>query len=145
MAAAAAATGSRVAHFTVTLTDDTLIPSVRAYMVLAALGEHGELVGAVPHQDDVESFDGRVVQAWLVSEHEDEAALTTDKGVPDVAAVVAAELAAPAPPLRRPPPRAPPGRPPPRRRRSRSWPSLSPGPRPSRSPRASRSRPARPP
>src|SRR3954451_11249654 len=92
MAAAAAATGSRVAHFTVKLTDDTLMPSVRAYMVLAALGEHGELVGAVPHQDDVESFDGRVVQAWLVSEHEDDAVLATVKGVPDVADAAVAEL-----------------------------------------------------
>ena len=92
LAAAAAATGTRVVHLTVTLSDDTLMPSVRAYMVLAALGEHGELVAAAPHHDDVESFDGRVVEAWLVSEHEDEAVLTTVRAVPDVAGAVAAEF-----------------------------------------------------
>src|SRR4051794_41362036 len=92
MAAAAAATGARVAQFTVTLSDDTLMPSVRAYMVLAALGEHGELTASAPRHDDVESFDGRVVEAWLVSEHEDEAVLTTVKAVPDVAGAAAAEF-----------------------------------------------------
>jgi two-component system chemotaxis sensor kinase CheA len=92
IAAAAAATGARVVHVTATLSDDTLMPSVRAYMVLAALGEHGELAASAPHHDDVESFDGRVVEAWLVSEHEDEAVLATVKGVPDVADAVAAEL-----------------------------------------------------
>jgi two-component system chemotaxis sensor kinase CheA len=97
LAAAAAATGTRVVHLTVKLSDDTLMPSVRAYMVLAALGEHGELAASVPHHDDVESFDGRVVEAWLSSEHEDEAVLTTLRAVPDVADAMAAELAATAP------------------------------------------------
>jgi two-component system chemotaxis sensor kinase CheA len=97
LAAAAAATGTRVVRLTVTLSDDTLMPSVRAYMVLAALGEHGELAASVPHHDDVESFDGRVVEAWLASEHENEAILATVKAVPDVADAAAAELdAAPA-------------------------------------------------
>jgi two-component system chemotaxis sensor kinase CheA len=92
LAAAASATGTRVVHLTVNLSDDTLMPSVRAYMVLAALGEHGELAASVPHHDDVESFDGRVVQAWLASAHEDEAVLTTLRAVPDVAGATAAEF-----------------------------------------------------
>jgi two-component system chemotaxis sensor kinase CheA len=99
LAAAAAATGTRVVHLTVTLSDDTLMPSVRAYMVLAALGEHGELAASVPHHDAVESFDGRVVQAWLSSEHEDEAVLTTVRAVPDVADATAADLEVPAEPV----------------------------------------------
>jgi two-component system, chemotaxis family, sensor kinase CheA len=104
LAAAAAATGTRVVHVTVTLSDDTLMPSVRAYMVLAALGEHGEMAASIPHHDDVESFDGRVVQAWLASDHEDEAVLATVKGVPDVAEAVAAELDAEAAPAEEPAP-----------------------------------------
>ena len=92
LAAAAAATGTRVVHLTVELSDDTLMPAVRAYMVLAALGEHGELAASVPHHDEVESFDGRVVEAWLSSEHEDEAVLATLRAVPDVAGATAAEL-----------------------------------------------------
>jgi two-component system chemotaxis sensor kinase CheA len=61
-------------------------------MVLAALAEHGELAGSVPHHDDVDSFDGRVVEAWLVSEHEDVAVLATVRAVPDVADAAAAAL-----------------------------------------------------
>ena len=53
------AAGARVVHVSATLTEDTLMPSVRAYMVLAAIAEHGELVASVPHHDDVEGFDGR--------------------------------------------------------------------------------------
>jgi two-component system, chemotaxis family, sensor kinase CheA len=94
LAAAASATGTRVVHVTVTLSEETLMPSVRAYMVLAALGEHGELVGSAPHHDDIESFDGRVVEAWLASDHEDDAVLRTVSAVPDVASATAAELEA---------------------------------------------------
>ena len=96
MAAAAVAAGARVVHVVATLTEDTLMPAVRAYMVLAALAEHGELVASAPHHDDVVGFDGREVQAWLASDHEDEAVLATVRGVADVADAVVAELAAPA-------------------------------------------------
>ena len=96
MAAAAVAAGARVVHVVATLTDDTLMPAVRAYMVLAAVAEHGELVASAPHHDDVEGFDGREVEAWLATDHEDEAVLATVSGVADVAGAVATELAAPA-------------------------------------------------
>jgi len=92
MAAAAVAAGARVVHVSATLTEDTLMPSVRAYMVLAAIAEHGELVASVPHHDDVEGFDGREIEAWLACEHEDDALISTVTGVPDVAAATAAEL-----------------------------------------------------
>jgi len=72
------------------------MPAVRAYMVLAAVVEHGELVASAPHHDDVEGFDGREVQAWLASDHEDEAVLATVRGVADVADAVVTEMAAPA-------------------------------------------------
>ncbi|MEY2535646.1 MAG: two-component system, chemotaxis family, sensor kinase CheA, partial [bacterium] len=90
----AAAAGRRVVHLTVRLSDDSLMPSVRAYMVLAALAEHGDVVGSVPHGDDLEGFDGRVVEAWVASEHEDEAVLASARAVPDVAEVTAADPAA---------------------------------------------------
>ncbi len=85
-AAAAVAAGARVVHVSATLTEDTLMPSVRAYMVLAAIAEHGELVASVPHHDDVEGFDGREIEAWLACDHEDDALIATVTGVPDVAA-----------------------------------------------------------
>jgi len=96
MAAAAVAAGARVVHVVATLTEDTLMPAVRAYMVLAAVAGHGELVASAPHHDDVEGFDGREVQAWLASDHEDEAVLATVRGVADVADAVVTEMAAPA-------------------------------------------------
>jgi two-component system chemotaxis sensor kinase CheA len=99
LAAAAAATGTRVVHVVATLADATLMPSVRAYMALAALAEHGELVGSVPHHDDVETFDGSVVEAWIATEHEDDAVLASVSRVADVAAATAAELEAPAEPV----------------------------------------------
>jgi len=97
MAAAAVAAGARVVHVSATLTEDALMPSVRAYMVLAAIAEHGELVASVPHHDDVEGFDGREIEAWLACDHENGALIAIVTGVPDVASAAAAELAAPAP------------------------------------------------
>src|SRR6185436_4181516 len=95
-AAAPAAAGARVVHVAATLTEDTLMPSVRAYMVLAAIAEHGELVASVPHHDDVEGFDGREIDAWLACDDEDDALVATVTGVADVASATAAELEAPA-------------------------------------------------
>jgi two-component system chemotaxis sensor kinase CheA len=97
MAAAAVAAGTRVVHVSATLTEDTLMPSVRAYMVLAAITEHGELVASVPHHDDVEGFDGREIEAWLACDDEDDALVATVSGVADVASATAAELEAPTP------------------------------------------------
>jgi two-component system chemotaxis sensor kinase CheA len=87
----AVAAGQRVAHVTVHVSEDCLMPSVRAYMALAALAEHGEVLTSVPATEDVDGFDGKVVQAWLASEHEDEAILATVRAVPDVADATAAE------------------------------------------------------
>jgi two-component system chemotaxis sensor kinase CheA len=87
----AVAEGRRVARLTVCLSEDCLMPSVRAYMVLAALADHGELLASVPDGDDLDGFDGHEVQAWLASEHEDEAILTTVRAVPDVGEATTAE------------------------------------------------------
>src|SRR3954465_3302206 len=97
----AAAGDQRIARIEVTLAEDCLMRSVRAYMVLAALGEHGELAGSDPHHDDIESFDGREIVAYLASEHEDEAVLSTVHAVPAVAGATAAGAAGAAPPARR--------------------------------------------
>jgi two-component system chemotaxis sensor kinase CheA len=94
----AAAGDQRIVQVNVTLAEDCLMPSVRAYMVLAALGEHGELAGSDPHHDDIETFDGRELVAYLASEHEDEVVLATVRAVPDVAEVTAVEPAATAAP-----------------------------------------------
>ncbi|HEY1370807.1 MAG TPA: chemotaxis protein CheA [Gaiellaceae bacterium] len=77
--------GRNVLHAHVELSDDAQMPAVRAYMILAAAGDHGEVVESSPTAADVEGFDGRVVQVWLDTEHEAETVVATLTAVPDVA------------------------------------------------------------
>ena len=84
--------GARVVHVSATLAEDVSMPSVRAYMVLSALGELGETVACSPAPDDVETFAGAQVDAWLVTDA-DEAALSAAAGaVPEVAEAVAVQV-----------------------------------------------------
>jgi two-component system chemotaxis sensor kinase CheA len=78
------AQGRRVVQITATLRDDVDMPSVRAYMVLAAAAKLGETLACVPAPADVDSFDGREVVAWLVSENTDGELQRACAGVPDV-------------------------------------------------------------
>jgi two-component system chemotaxis sensor kinase CheA len=77
--------GRRVLHSVVQLVETAEMPAVRAYMVLAAAAEHGELLGSIPTEEGVELFDGRVIEVWIASEHEEEAVLRTMREVNDVA------------------------------------------------------------
>jgi two-component system, chemotaxis family, sensor kinase CheA len=83
---------ARVLHVSVTLQDDTMMPSVRAYMAIAAAGDHGQIVHAVPRDDALEEFNGRLVDLWVVTDHEPEALHTAVTAVPDVSAVAVTEL-----------------------------------------------------
>jgi two-component system chemotaxis sensor kinase CheA len=65
------------------------MPSVRAYMVLNALGEHGTVLFSIPGDDKVDAFDGRAVEAWLAAESDDEA---IERAVRNVVDVVEVEL-----------------------------------------------------
>ncbi|HET6849148.1 MAG TPA: chemotaxis protein CheA [Gaiellales bacterium] len=93
----AAAREGRVLQVTATLAPDVMMPSVRAYMVLAAAGDHGAVIDAVPAQEHVDAFDGRTVTAWVTSDHETDVLRTALAAVPDVAAAAVEELAAGAP------------------------------------------------
>ncbi len=68
----------RVLHVVAVLDDQVLMPAVRAHMVFAALGEHGELIAGAPAIDDVEQFAGQRIEAWIASEH-DQAAVIGDR------------------------------------------------------------------
>jgi two-component system chemotaxis sensor kinase CheA len=84
--------GARVVHVSATLAEDCQMPSVRAYMVLSTLGELGETVFCSPAPDDVETFAGTQVDAWLVTDA-DESALSNAAGaVPEVAEAVAVQV-----------------------------------------------------
>ncbi len=85
------AQGRRVVRVAVKLADDTMMPSVRAFMVLEALRDHGDLVASAPSEEGLDGYDGRDVEAWLASEHEADAIATTVRDVPDVASAAVAE------------------------------------------------------
>ncbi len=88
----AAAGGRPLAHVSVRLSDAALMPAVRAFMALSALADHGELLASAPPIDAVDGFEGPIVEAWLVSEHEHEVLAATAAQVPDVQSVEVAEI-----------------------------------------------------
>jgi two-component system chemotaxis sensor kinase CheA len=85
--AGAMAAGQAVLHARATLDDETLMPAVRAYMVLAAAADLGTIVASAPEAEDIEAFDGRVIDVWVAAEVETEALQTALAAVPDVASV----------------------------------------------------------
>jgi two-component system chemotaxis sensor kinase CheA len=99
---AALAAGRSVLHARCELSEDALMPSVRAYMLLIAAAELGAIVTSAPLEQDVEAFDGCVVDVWVSAEVEADALRTALASIPDVASVVlqesvaASALAAPA-------------------------------------------------
>jgi two-component system chemotaxis sensor kinase CheA len=89
---AALAGDARVIHVRAVLADDVRMPSVRAYMVLAAIGELGETVACSPAVEEVESFAGAQVDAWLVTDVEESALSAAAGAVPEVAEAYAVQV-----------------------------------------------------
>lgn len=81
------ADGARVVHVVADLSEEALMPAVRAFMFFAALGELGEIVGSIPAQDGVEQFQGSRLEVWLASDREDEVIEAAARNVSDVEAV----------------------------------------------------------
>jgi two-component system chemotaxis sensor kinase CheA len=77
-----------------TLRDDVDMPAVRAYMVLAAVAKVGETLACLPAPQDVDTFAGREIVAWLVSDRTDAELEAAAAGVPDVVAVEVVEAVA---------------------------------------------------
>ncbi len=89
----AVGTGHAMLHARVTLEDETLMPAVRAYMVIAAAADMGTVVAAAPEVDHVEAFDGRRVDVWVAAGVEAAALSAALTAVPDVATAEVAEVA----------------------------------------------------
>ncbi|HEY1520580.1 MAG TPA: chemotaxis protein CheA [Solirubrobacteraceae bacterium] len=92
---AAQEAGARVLHVRVTLADEVLMPAVRAHMVLVALTDHGEVLVSAPAPDVVEQFQGREIEAWVASDHEDETIAENVRQVSEVFTVEVHETPAP--------------------------------------------------
>src|SRR6185312_12540147 len=74
-------------HVSVKLADDVMMPSVRAFMTLAAVADHGETIWSSPTSDEVDAFSGSAVDAWVATDHEAETIEAAVRAVPDVADV----------------------------------------------------------
>ena len=92
---AARSAGARVLLVRVALSKDVMMPAVRAHMVLAALTDHGEVLGSVPAPDGLEQFQGREISAWVASDHEDAPIIQNLSGVSEVATVTVADVTVP--------------------------------------------------
>jgi two-component system chemotaxis sensor kinase CheA len=88
------AQGRRVVQVGATLRDDVEMPAVRAYMVLAAVAKVGETLACLPAPQDVDTFAGRDIVAWLVSDRTDAELEAAAAGVPDVVTVDVVEAVA---------------------------------------------------
>jgi two-component system, chemotaxis family, sensor kinase CheA len=92
---AAQEAGARVLRVHVTLGEEVLMPAVRAHMVLAALADHGEILASAPPPDGLEQFQGREIDAWVASEHEDETIAADVRAVSEVFTVEVNEAPSP--------------------------------------------------
>ncbi|MFN8224906.1 MAG: chemotaxis protein CheA [Gaiellales bacterium] len=81
----------------VNLSSDVQMPAVRAFQVLSALADHGDVVYSSPTSDQVDDFDGNVIVCQVVTEREIGAVHDDLAGFPDVATVVVAPMSNVAP------------------------------------------------
>ena len=93
---AAREAGARVLRVSVTLTDDVMMPAVRAHMVIAALSDHGDVIGSMPAPEGLEQFQGREIDAWVASDHEDEAIAANLGTISEVGSVTVTDVTKPA-------------------------------------------------
>ena len=71
----------------IALVADVMMPAVRAYMTLAAVADHGEVVHSTPGSDEVDTFDGRRIEAWVLTEHDVATVDAAVRAVPDIETV----------------------------------------------------------
>jgi two-component system chemotaxis sensor kinase CheA len=89
--------GHTVLEIHAALAPDAQMPAVRAFQVLAALAEHGEVLRSTPAQDDVDGFAGPIIEVLLATDRAPDEVAAAVRAVPDVgdARVVEATAAEP--------------------------------------------------
>jgi two-component system, chemotaxis family, sensor kinase CheA len=88
------AAANRVVQVTALLDDDAQMPGVRAYMVLAALGEMGDMLACSPDVEAVDGFAGTQIDAWIATDRPESELASVAAAVPDVADAQAFVVAA---------------------------------------------------
>jgi two-component system chemotaxis sensor kinase CheA len=77
--------GHTVLEIHAALASDAQMPAVRAFQVLAAVAEHGEVLRSTPAEDDVDGFTGRIIEVLLATDQTVEQIAAAVRAVPDVA------------------------------------------------------------
>lgn len=85
------AAGRPVVHVAARLTDDVSMPSVRAFMVIGACTNLGDVLVSLPNEELIEQFQGQIVEAWVVDADADALRLAVTE-VEEVAAVEVDEV-----------------------------------------------------
>lgn len=85
------AAGRPVIHVLARLTEDVSMPSVRAFMVIGACTNLGDVLVALPDEDGMEQFSGEIVEAWVVDADAD-ALRNAVTEVEEIAGVEVAEV-----------------------------------------------------
>lgn len=85
------AAGRPVIHVLARLSEDVSMPSVRAFMVIGACMNLGDVLVALPDEDAMEQFAGDIVEAWVVDADPD-ALRNTVAEVEEVGSVEAVEV-----------------------------------------------------
>jgi two-component system, chemotaxis family, sensor kinase CheA len=96
---AALEAGARVLRVRVSLVENVMMPAVRAHMVLAALSDHGDVLGSMPAAEGLEQFQGREIEAWVASDHDDEPIVQNLGGISEVDSITVADVSAPVIPV----------------------------------------------
>jgi two-component system chemotaxis sensor kinase CheA len=86
--------GHTVLEIHAALAPDAQMPAVRAFQVLAAVAEHGEVLRSTPAEDDVDGFTGRIVEVLLATDRPADEVAAAVRAVPDVGDVRAVEATA---------------------------------------------------
>jgi len=86
--------GRTVLEIHAVLAPDVQMPAVRAFQVLAAAAEHGDVLRSAPTEGDVDGFAGGIIEILLATDHEVDEVAAAVRAVPDVRDARAAEATA---------------------------------------------------
>jgi two-component system chemotaxis sensor kinase CheA len=81
------ADGRRVLRVCVHLDEAAPMPAVRAFMILNALEEHGELLHSMPGESEIDAFAGQRIDAWFASDAPEPVVVQALAAVADVAGI----------------------------------------------------------
>jgi two-component system chemotaxis sensor kinase CheA len=76
--------GHTVLEIHAALAPDAQMPAVRAFQVLAAVAEHGDVLRSTPAEDDVDGFTGQIIEVLLATDQTADVVAAAVRAVPDV-------------------------------------------------------------